>query len=276
MLPKPGMQGCGIAHSVSLHATNLTLRVDRVALTGVRWARFWLGATVLADVLARARLDATDLDVELPDARYGIRCARLRASVPGGELIAEGTDLRPLTGDDAFFAEHAVRKPRFRVRLPECRVSGLAYGELLQGRSYRARTVHISRPSFDTLVNCDKPRGPFVKSPLMVHEALAAIRQPLQVDSLSITDGRLTYGERLSAGAAPGVLTIGAVSLMVEGIANRGEATADIQLRGQGDLMNAGTIKLRMSIPITSSNLTLRYSGSLTLFSGRKRRRQPG
>ena len=141
---------------------------------------------------------------------------------------------------------------------------GLAYGELLQGKSYRARSVHFSRPSFDALVNRDKPPEPFVKSPLMVHEALAAIRQPLQVDSLSITNGHFRYCERLVVGADPGVLTFGAVSLSVEGIANRGEATAAIQLRGQGDLMNAGTLKVLMSIPITSPDFSLHYSGSLS------------
>ncbi len=202
--------------------------------------------------------------MEFPQAHYGIRCARLRASVPGSELIAEGTELRPLVGDEEFFAAHAFRTPRFHVILPECRVLGLAYGELLQGRSYRARSVHFSRPSFDALVNRDKPPEPFVKSPLMVHEALAAIRQPLQVDSLSITNGHVRYCERLAVGADPAVLTFGAVSLSVEGIANRGEPTAAIQLRAQGDLMNAGTLKVLMSIPITSSDFSLHYSGSLS------------
>jgi len=98
----------------------------------------------------------------------------------------------------------------------------------------------------------------------MVHEALAAIRQPLQVDSLSITNGHLTYCERVVAGADPGVLTFGAVSLSVEGIANRGEATAAIQLRGQGDLMNGGTLKVLMAIPITPPDFSLHYSGSLS------------
>ena len=94
-----------------------------------------------------------------------------------------------------------------------------------------------------------------MKSPLMVHEALASIRQPLQVGSLSITNGRLRYCERLAVGADPAVLTFGAVSMSVEGIANRGEAAAAIQLRGQGDLMNAGTMKVLMSIPITLTGL---------------------
>jgi hypothetical protein len=114
------------------------------------------------------------------------------------------------------------------------------------------------------LINRDQPLEPFVKSPLMVHEALASIRQPLQVGSLSLTNGHFRYCERLTVGADPAVLTFGAVSLSVEGIANRGEATAAIQLRGQGDLMNAGTMKVLMSIPIKPPDFSLHYSGSLS------------
>jgi hypothetical protein len=253
-----------VAQSVTLSATNTTLKVGRISLTGVHWARLLWGTAALADVLAKASLEATNLDVEFPQAHYGIRCERLRASVPGSELIAEGTELRTLAGDEDFFATRYYRTVRFHVVVPECKVLGLAYGELLQGKSYRARSVHFSGPSFEALVNRDKPPKPFVKSPLMVHEALAAIRHPLQVDSLSLTNGHFEYCERLAVGADPAMLTFGAVSLFVEGIANRGEATAAIQLRGQGDLMNAGTMKVRMTIPIQPPDFSLHYSGSLS------------
>jgi hypothetical protein len=252
------------AQSVTLSATNTTLKVARISLTGVHWAQLLWGKAALADVLAKASLDATNLDVEFPQAHYGIRCARLRASAPDSELIAEGTELRTLVGDEEFFAAHDYRTTRFHVVVPECIVLGLAYGELLQGKSYRARAVHFSRPSFDALVNRDKPVEPFVKSPLMVHEALAAIRQPLQIDSISISNGHLAYRERVVAGADPGVLTFGAVSMSVEGIANRGEASAAILLRAQGDLMGAGTLKVLMTIPITPPDFSLHYSGSLS------------
>jgi len=98
----------------------------------------------------------------------------------------------------------------------------------------------------------------------MVHEALAAIRQPLQVDSLSITNGHLTYCERLVAAAAPGVLTFAAVSMSVKGIANGGEASAAVLVQAQGDLMDAGTLKVQMSIPISPPDFSLHYSGSLS------------
>jgi hypothetical protein len=233
-----------IAQSVTLSATTSTLRAGRLSLTGVRWVRLLWGTASLADILAKASLDAANLDVEFPRSRYGVRCARLRASVPGSELIAEGTELRPLVGDEEFFAASAFRMTRFRVVVPECRVLGLAYGDLLQGKSYRARSVHLSRPSLDVLVSRYKPVEPFVKPPLMVHEALALIRQPLQVESLGITSGHLRYAERAVAGADPGVLTV-------------------IALRAQGELLNAGALKVLMTIPVASPDLSLRYSGSL-------------
>jgi hypothetical protein len=253
-----------VAQSVTLSASNSTLKVDRISLMGVRWARLLGGTAALADVLAKASLDATHIDVEFPQAHYRIRCARLRGSVPGSELIAEGTELRTLVGDEEFFAAHDFRTTRFHVVVPECRVLGLAYGELLRGKSYRARSVQLSRPSLDALVDRDKKVGPLGKPPLMVNEALAAIRQPLQLDSLSITNGCLRYCERLVAGADPGVLTISAVNVSAQGIANRGPAPAAIQLRGQGELMDAGTMKMLMSIPITPTDFSFHYSGSLS------------
>ena len=252
------------AQSVTLSGTNTTLKAGRISLTGVRWARLLWGTAALAEALSQASLEVTNLDVEFPSTHYGIRCARLRASVPGSELLAEGTELRTSVGDEEFFAAHDFRTTRFHVVAPECRVQSLAYGDLLQGKSYRARSITISRPSFDALVNRDQLVEPFVKSPLMVHEALAAIRQPLQVDSLIITNGHLTYCERVVAGAAPGVLTVAAVNVSVAGIANRGGASAAILLQARGDLMGAGTMKLQMSIPIMSSDFSLHYSGSLS------------
>jgi len=253
-----------VAQPVTLIATNITLKTARVSLTGVRWARLLWGTAALADVLAHASLEATNVDLAFPQAHYGIICARLRASAPGSELIAEETELRPLAGDEAFFAAYDSQTPRFHLTVPECRVSGLAYSELLQGKSWRARSVHFARPSLDVLINRDKPPQPFVDSPLMVHEVLASIRQPLQVDSLTLTNGHLTYCERLAMGADPAVLTFAAVGLSVEGIANRGEPTAAIRLRGQGNLMDAGTLKVVMSIPISPPNFAFHYSGSLS------------
>ncbi|MBC8001516.1 MAG: hypothetical protein H7X97_02915, partial [Opitutaceae bacterium] len=222
-----------IAHSATLSGTSSTFKADWISLTGVRWGRLLFGMAGLPEILAQASLDATNLNVEFPQAQYGIRCERLRASVRDSELIGEKIELRSLARDEAFFGADVFRTTLYHVVVPECKVSGLAYRELLDGTSYRARSVHFSRPSFEALVNLDKPSPPFLKSPPMIHEALAAIRHPLRVDRLSITNGQVSYCERMAVGADPGVMTFSAINISAEGIANRGGASAAIELQGQ-------------------------------------------
>jgi len=252
------------AESVTLTSTNMTLNVGRLSLAGVSWSRLLWGKPELAEALATASCNATDLEALFPDANYGVRCARLQASAPSSQLIAEEIELKTLIGDEAFFTAHDFRTTRFHVVVPKCQLLGLEFGELLKGKSYRARSAQLFQPSFNALVNRDKPVDPFAQRPLMVHEALAAIAQPLQIDQLSITNGHISYCERRLAGADPGVLTFAAVDMSVENIANRGEPAAAIKLRAQGDLMNAGTLRLQMTIPIAAPDFSFHYSGSLT------------
>ena len=253
-----------VADSVTLSSPGSTCKVGWISLTGVHWGKLIWGTAEQPEILAMASLEATNLDVKFPQAQYGIRFARLRASVPDSELIGEGAELISLLPDEALFAATKFRTTRYHLVVPIVKVSGLAYGDLLQGTAYRASSIGFTRPAFDALVNRDKPSPPFTKSPLMVHEALAAILRPLRIDHLGITNGRVSYRERMAVGASPGVLTFSAINLSVEGIANQGGPTAAIQLRGQGDFMNAGIIKVQMSIPISPPDFSFQYSGSLS------------
>ncbi len=252
------------AQSVSIESTNFTFTTGPISLTGVHWTRLLHRAPALAEVFAHSHLDVTNLEARFPSVRYGVLCARLEASVPRSELLAQGAELRTLVTDDQFFAASPYRATRFHVRAPECQVLGLAYRELLQGKSFHVASLHFTDPAFAALVSREKPVPPFEKPPLMVHEALAAIPFPLSIDRLSLTNGRIIYCERVVAGADPGVLTFGSVSLAAEGIANRVKPPAAIQLEGQGDLMDAATLKVRMTIPLATTAFSLRYSGWLS------------
>ena len=251
-----------VARAVILDSPSATLKAGRLSLSGVRWVRLLWGAAPV-DVLAGAGLDATGVAAEFPRAGYAVACARLRASVPDSELIVEKAELRALVGDELFFAAHDFRTTRYHVVVPGCRVTGLGFDDLLRGGPCRIRSIRIFRPSLDALVDRDKPVKPFVARPLMVHDALAAIPRPLQVDSLSLTDGHLAYREQVVAGADPGVVTIGNVNAFVENLTNRGDAASVIRIRAQGDLMDSGTIKLLMAIPVASPDFSFHYSGSL-------------
>lgn len=250
-----------VAQTVTVRGSAATFTGDRLALTGIGWWRLFRGRPA-QEVLAKARFEATNLDLRFAQAGYGLRCARLRASVPDSELTAAGTVLESLIPDEVRFAAR-FRTTRFRVGVPECAIQGLAMGDCLQGLGYRAREVRLARPTFDALVNRDKPVEPARMPPAMVNEALAALEPPVWVGKLAITEGHIKYAERLQVGAAPGVLTFAAVGLSAEDIGNRGAAKA-IRVAAQGRLMDAGVLKVRLTLPLTPSAFSLHYAGSLS------------
>ena len=249
------------ALSVTLKTKNISFTSGRLALTGVSWARLLQGKAAPAELFANAGLDAADVEMKFFTQQYGARCARLRASVPRSEMSVEGAEVSPLIGDEELFAEHKFRATRFRAAVPELKATGLGFSEMLEGTAYRAGSIEIIRPNFDILVSRYKPVAPFVKSPKMPPEALAAIKKPVRIDTLNITDGRMLYAERVKAGAAPGAVTISTLSVSAQGIDNTGKGS--IEVRAQGRLMEEGLIKVKMSIPLDPRGFSLRYSGSL-------------
>jgi hypothetical protein len=252
-----------VARSVTLTTKNMTLDLGQMTLTGIPWGRILLGTRGWGNILAQANLDLINLKAEFHDAQYGLRCARLHASVPASELTAQEVRVEPFVEDEAFFAAQEFRATRFQVVLPECRVSGLEYGELIEGTAYRALSVHFTDPYFEAMINSDKEPPPRSQSPPMAHEALAAIEKPLRVEYLSVTNGLVAYAERPMPGVEPGVLTFGKVSLAIENLSNRGSGAESIEIQGHGDLMNAATLEARLSIPISPPAFALHYSGSL-------------
>ena len=260
------MENCFDFDSVALDAVNgdLSATVGRLSLSGVdRLYLFTGGKNGLAG-LTKAKLDAKNIGIGSNRSPYAFLCKRLRASLPDSSIEADSIRYYPPAGDVEFFKGSAFRRTRFKVIIPQCKVLGLGFPELLQGKGYRARKIRILGAALDILVNKEKPAARETSIPLMPNEALASIEGILEVDSLAIADGKLKYGERFAAGAEPAFVTFDAMNVSAEGIANHGDPKSRIVIRGQAKFMNAGTMKVFMTIPAMTREFSIHYSGSLS------------
>jgi hypothetical protein len=250
--------------SLLLTTPDFALKTGPIAIHHVRWAPLLARKPALPEVFAQASLEATNVTFEFSSPRYELRCARLEASVPAAALSAEAISLSPQVADEAFFAARPFCKTRLRVVIPDCRVVGLSYPELLAGTAYRAQSLQVSGLQLDALVNRDKPNDPVPRPGLMVHEALAKLGKVIALDVLTLTNGTLIYCERPVANAPPGVLTFGAVQISAKGLISQAPPGTAMSVQAQGNLMNAGTLKVAMSLPVVSPDFSLSYSGSLS------------
>ncbi len=238
--------------------------VGPFSVSGVGWRHLLWGGNIGPKELANIEFDAQDIMLDFPMSQYRLRCGRLHVSVPDSLMVADALELNPIAGDEQFFRASKFRSTRFRLLAPHCSVTGLAFLELLEEKNYRARSAQINDLLLDVLLNKDKPYDKKGPSPLMPNEMLSSMEGILQVDSVSIVNARVKYGERMELGAKPALITFDDVQMFAKGIANHGDRHAVLLLQAQGIFMKAGTMKVLMSIPVASKGLTYRYSGSLS------------
>ena len=252
--------------SVVLRAVDGTFssNMDSFSVSGIGWMHLLWGGKLAPNDFANSVVDAQDIVLSFPQSHYELRCGLLHLSVPDSDIVVEALRLHPSSDDEQFFAGSEFRKTRFRFVAPHARVMGLACLELLQGKSYHARSVQFHDAFFDILVNKDKPCAMESSSPLIPNEIFSSIKGIPMVDSLSIMNGRLYYGERFAVGAKPALITFDSMQVSAEGIANHGDRRAPIVIHAQGNFMKAGTMKVLMSIPVASTEFSLQYSGSLS------------
>ena len=101
-------------------------------------------------------------------------------------------------------------------------------------------------------------------SPPGSNEILAAIGGVLRVDSLTVMNGQLLYGEQYTVGSKAALIAFDSVQVLVEGIANHGDPGDTLFIRVEGRFMRAGRMTFLMSIPAGSREFSYRYSGSLS------------
>jgi hypothetical protein len=252
--------------SVALKAVDGTFssQMGQFSVSGIHWMHLLSGGSLASNDFANSVVEAQDIILNLTQSHYKFLCKRLRISVPDSEMVAESLKVHPLVGDDEFFRESKFRRTRLSIVTPHCSVMGLACLELLQGKSYRARSVHIHDALLDILVNKFKPDSRDTSGPFMPNEILSSIKKTLQVDSLSFMNGWLKYGEGFVLGSKPAFVTFDNMQVLAEGIVNHGGRDAVLVIHAQAKFVNAGTMKVLMRIPVASPEFSFHYSGSLS------------
>jgi hypothetical protein len=238
--------------------------IAAVSVSGVHWLGLLRGTSVDPRTLAASVVEAGEVDMAFQGFGYGLRCGPLRLSVPDSEIVVEALELHPLVSDAQFFEGSKFRKTWFEMSARRCRLAGLAYVDLLQGENYHARSLQFQDVFADVLINKDKPSADGSPVPRMPDEILSSVKDTVGLDSLIITDCRLRYRERFAMGVKPATLTFDRVQGLVTGVASHAERGAGASIHGRGTFMGGGTVNLVMSIPLTSPQFSLRYSGSLS------------
>ena len=248
--------------------SGFSFMIAALSVSGIGWIELLRGRALTPDFLANSDLDAENVLLTFPRLQYEIICGRLHISVSDSGIVAEGLELHPIAEDGRFFAASKFRRTRFRLEVPHARMWGSACLGLLRRNMYCGRSVQLQDPVLDILTNKDKPFQTHTVARLMPHELLSSIKAAIDVDSVSIVNGSVRYGERTTIGAEPATVTFDNMDVAIGGIANQCCDHDSTVIQAQGRFMNAGELNLRMSIPVAAPTFSLRCIGSLARMPG--------
>lgn len=252
--------------SLTLRANDSTITCSAASfsVSGIGWMKILLKKDYTSNILNSSVIDAQKIEINFHKSQYKLRFGMLHISVPDSGMTADSIKYNSLIGEEQFFAKSKIRQTRFRFDIPKIKIIGLDYLSLLQGNIYKARSIIIHDLFTDIFVNMDKPYDNNSPNPQMLNEALSSMKETVKVDSLKVINGRLNYRERFALNTKPGVVTFNKVNVSISGIANNTAHPDTTIIHGEGLFMNSGTMKLFMAIPPTSTDFSLRYSGSLS------------
>ncbi len=250
--------------SIVIEAGDSTLKASLVAfsISGVGWWELIAGNGLASNAFTGAVMEASNINLVLPAVQYEFRCGGLRLSVPDSDIIARALELHPVVDDQMFFAGKS-RRTRFTLAAQQCLVTGVAYREALDRRTFRARRTRIQDVYLDVLINKDKPAIRDRPAPSNPDEIFFSMGETIRCDSMAVVNGALHYAERFEAGSKAAVITFDSMQVGAERIASAGGANDTVVIRAKGEFMKAGKTTIAMSIPLSSPAFSFRYSGSL-------------
>jgi hypothetical protein len=251
--------------SVALKAADGTFsgNMNSFTVSGICWMHLLWGGSLTPNDFGSSIVVAHDIGLNFQQSHYRLRCGLLRASVPASEMVTDSIRYYCVEDDEQFFAASQFRQTRFRFDVPQMKIAGLDYLTLLQENIYRAKSITTHDMFADILVNMDKPYDKNSSNPQMPNEALSSMKGIVNVGSVNIVNGRLKYCERVVVKGTPGVIAFNKVNVSVSGIANHTAHPDTAVIHADGLFMNSGTMTLFMAIPLTSTDFSIRYSGSL-------------
>jgi hypothetical protein len=251
--------------SVRLTNADATMEcsIAKLSVSGIRRTQLLWGGGVTPDQFSDAHASASGILLALPQAQYEVRCESLLVSARDSTLEGTRIEFQPAVDDEELFAADRFRGTAYHFSLPSCRVTGLDLAGLMRDDGYRARTVRLEGASASILINKDKPNNPAEPDPRMPNAMFSSITEPLAIDTIAVTGGRLMYNERFKVRGNAAAITCGNIQVTATGLGNTGPDGDTVEINVTGEFMGSGEMTMHMSLPLTSADESFRYSGTL-------------
>jgi len=174
--------------------------------------------------------------------------------------------IRPTKSDGEMRRAGGPRHTRVIATLGRFDARGIAWGEILKNATLAVRAVEVEAPNLDLLSDQNLPEARGHDSPRMPNEVMHDFPLRLMVDSVRLTNGKITYGELEPGKPLPGVVTFEGIEASILNLSNdpgRMSVEHPALLTASARIMGTGLLSTVFEIPLLSERFDMKYHGSL-------------
>ncbi len=213
------------------------------------------------DLLVRIR----DYQIVVSDTIYTARADLISLSTKNPQLEISGLELVPRIPRYQYVDVFPFQKTRVAAQVKTIRFSDINFEELIKQRHLQARKVTITGPQIDAFKDARVPRN--AKRTLPMHqEMLLNLGFLLTLDTIQVTNGFISYAERVPEASQEGIITFDNLNGLLLNATNHPERLRDsaiFRMQVSTEVMGEGKLKATFSFPMADEQMRFSVNGTL-------------
>ncbi len=210
-------------------------------------------------------INIKDQNYILPGNLYKIHFDKAGLCYSKSNLFIKSFKLIPLYDRVTFGQKTEYQSDYTELTIKNIKFKNLDFDELIFNKKFNLKFIDIS--GLKANIYRDK-RLPFNFNhfPKLYNESIHNIEFPVYIDSIYITNAKVTYEERVEKADKPGMVFFDKMNVLVKNITNNPEKlkkNKSMKIYSTSMLMNKGLLKAKIFMPLTGKIDTFSFSGSL-------------
>ena len=239
----------------------LLYQIINSTVSGVKFSHLLKGGPVENEIFGYVA-DTKELFSHDPDSKYEMRLKGIHLCAADSCIVAKGFEYLPRNNDETFFASSKFRQTRFKISIPAIKISGVDYAGLIKGKNLHIHSAKLSDVSLDVLINKDVPFYPDSAINPMPNELFNKMKNPFQIDNITIDNGHLIYNESYDTGKKIATLSFNNINITGKEIIDSEKKSVTLNINANGIINDATPVNLSMILPLSSKDFSLKYSGT--------------
>ncbi len=204
-----------------------------------------------------------DIHYQTKDGMYDVSADQLAFSSLDGKMSINSLELQPRFDKDTFADKFNHEIDRISLEIEEINTRDINTQQLNRAKGLTAQRITLSNPDVD-IYRDKRPPFPPNNRPPLPQQMIRNVPFPINIDSLTLSDGNIRYSERVPKAEESGHITFTNLFATLKNLTNIEEQWSNTTptLTAKTNIMDAAELNAQFRFPMDSQKQHI--SGSLT------------